>query len=206
MKYRIFAIKSFLLVLFLFVSHTTYTQYVGVSYYFQGVWNGWEGNDSPYNYQLYGSKHGYRVMKYGKRNADFFFRFWITDYITPNKKEIKQHFKTKTNWIYNGYVEYYVCDVYPTFEDCLKELHRPLYEEDTQWSSYQDKLAVIKANKIRKTGSFTPIGYKKVTKPAVIWIMPYKKYPKVYNIFFDNVGYAIDLGVWDKMFGKYDPK
>lgn len=199
-------IKKCLLGVFLLFPNVAFPQYIGVSYYYDGVWNGWDGHDRINYYHLYGSKHGFRVYRDGKRPADFFFRFWITDYKTPEKKDIKTHYKTKTKWIYKGYVEYYVCDVYPTFEDCLKELQRPLYKEDTEWSSYQEKLSVIKANMIRKTGSFSPIGYKKVTKPAEIWIMPYKKYPKVYNIWFDNVGYAINLGKADELYGKYDPK
>ena len=200
MRYRV-AIRKLLWVVLLFVSNTVYSQYIRVNYYYQDVWNGWDGTGWN-KYGLYGSKHGFRVYENGKRPADFFFRFWITDYKTPDKKDIKMHHKTNTKWIYNGYVEYYICDVYPTFEDCLRELQRPLYEEVLQWPSYKEKLALVKANQIKKTGSFSPIGYKKVTKPAVIWILPYKKYPKVYNIWFDNVGYAIDLGIADEFYGK----
>lgn len=204
MKRKILAFKILCLIIVLFTSNSTYSQFIGVNYYYQGVWNGWDGTGWN-KYDLYGSKHGFRVYEHGKRPADFFFRFWITDYKTPDKKDIKKHYKTNTKWVYYGYVEYYICDVYPTFENCLKELRRPLYKEDTQWF-YEEKLALVKANQIRKTGSFSPIGYKKVTKPAQIWILPYKKYPKVYNIWFDNVGYAIDLGIADKLYGKYNPK
>ena len=201
MKHKTLALRILFLTTVLFISSSMYSQFIGVSYYYQSVWNGWEG--AGWNkYDLYGNRHGFRVFEHDKRPADFFFRFWITDYKTPDKKDIKTHYKTNTKWVYSGYVEYYVCDVYPTFEDCLRELKRPLYEEDTQWTSYQEKLTVIKASQIRKNGSFTPIGYKKVTKPATIWIMPYKKYPRVYNIWFDNVGYAIDLGIADEFYGK----
>ncbi|WP_033147935.1 hypothetical protein [Prevotella sp. P6B1] len=197
-------IKKCLLGIFLLIPNVAFSQYIGVSYYYDGVWNGWDGTQWN-EYDLYGSRHGFRVYKHGERSADFFFRFWITDYTVPEKKDIKTHYKTNTKWIYDGYVEYYVCDVYPTFEDCLRELGRPLYKEDTQWSSYQEKLALVKAKNIRKNGYFNPIGYKKVTKPATIWIMPYKKYPRIYNIFFDGVGYAIDLGIADEYYGKYNP-
>jgi len=202
MKRIILALRILFLIIVMFTSNSMYSQYIGVNYYYQGVWNGWRGNKYMNMYHLYGNRNGLRVYEDGKRPADFFFRFWITDYSIPNKKDIKTHYKTNTKWIYKGYVEYYICDVYPTFEDCLRELQRPLYKEDTEWSSYQEKLSVIKANKIRKTGSFSSIGYKKVTKPAEIWILPYKKYPKVYNIWFDNVGYAIDLGIADELYGK----
>ena len=207
MKRIILALRILFLIIVMFTSNSMYSQYIGVSYYYQGVWNGWRGNNYMNMYHLYGSRHGYRVYEDGKRPADFFFRFWITDYSTPNKKDIKTHYKTNTKWIYKGYVEYYVCDVYPTFEDCLRELERPLYKDDVEDKIfYPEKLALVKANSIRKYGSFNPIGYKKVTKPAEIWIVPYKKYPRIYNIFFDNVGYAIDLGKADEFFGKYDPK
>lgn len=204
MVYKMSVMRKFLILTLLFISTSVYSQYIGVNYYYDGVWNGWYGNDKMNYFRLSGSRNGYRIFTNGDRPADFFFRFWITDYKIPEKKDIKTHFKTKTKWIYKGYVEYYVCDVYPTFEDCLRELERPLYKIDTEWSSYQEKLSVIKANMIRKTGSFSPIGYKKVTKPAEIWILPYKKYPKVYNIWFDNVGYAIDLGKADKFFGELE--
>lgn len=206
MRNKINTFRILLGVILWFISNSMYSQCIGVNYYYQGVWNGWDGNREMNKYQLYGNNHKLRVLKGGDRPADFFFRFWITNYTTPDKKDIKKHYKTKTKWIYQGYVEYYVCDVYPTFEDCLRELERPLYETDIQRTSYQEKLTMIKANQIRKTGSFSPIGYKKVTKPAEIWIMPYKKYPKVYNIWFDNVGYAIDLGITDKYYGELNSK
>ena len=205
MKYRIFALKSILISVLLFIPSLAFSQYIGVSYYYQGVWNGWHGNNLINHYHLYGNRYGFRVYTDGNRAADFFFRFWFTDYKIPDKKEIKTHYKTGTKWVYDGYVEYYVCDVYPTFEDCLSELGRPLYEEDTQWSSYQEKLALVKVKNIRENGYFNPIGYKKVTKPAKISITPYKKYPRIYNIYFDAVGYAIDLGIADEYYGKYNP-
>ena len=201
MEYRFLSIKGFLITLLLLFPSLVSSQGISVNYYYQDVWNGWDGNNWVNMYHVYGNKKGYRIFKDGKQPADFFIRFWMTDYNVPSKKEIKTHYKNKQNWAYNGYVEYYICDVYPTFEDCLKELRRPLYEDDTKWF-YKEKLAVVKANQIRKTGSFTPIGYKKVTKPDVIWLLTYKKYPRVYNIFFDNVGFALDLGRNDEFFGK----
>ena len=194
--------RKLLFLALLWIPQIAFSQYIGVSYYYQGVWSDWQGNHSMNFYHLYGSKNGFRVYNNGRGPEDFFFRFWITDYKTPNKKDIKSHYKTQTNWVYNGYVEYYICDVYPTFESCLKELHRPLLEIDTRSDSYPGMLAVVRANQIRKTGSYNPIGYKKVTKPATIWILPYKKYPRIYNVFFDNVGYAIDLGIADEYYGK----
>jgi len=65
---------------------------------------------------------------------------------------------------------------------------------------YDRKLSLIKANQIRNRGNFSPIGLKRVKKSATIKIMPYKKVPECYNFFFDNVGYAVDLGVYSTRF------
>jgi len=177
---------------------------ISTSHYYNGYWSQWKETDYDWvsigvkyaHIRLSGDFDGYCLYYKDSHPSEFFFRFSISDYIQPTKKEIKQHYKTHTKWIYSGTVEYYVCDVYPTFEDCIKELKRPLMKSDMNTSDYQSRLSVIKANQIRKTGHFSPIGYKKVTKNAEIRIMPYKKVPECYNFIFDNVGYAVDLGVF----------
>ena len=37
----------------------------------------------------------------------------------------------------------------------------------------------------------------KKTSRATIKIAPYKKHPRLYNIFFEDVAIAIDIGTWE---------
>lgn len=178
------------------------------AYYYNGYWSEWKETDYDYidfalkraKIRIAGNNGSFCLYTYGNHPSDFFFNFSITGYIPPTKKEIKEHFKTKQEWVYSGYVEYYICDVYPTIEDCFKELKRPLDKGDLQAYDYDRKLSLIKANQIRNRGNFSPIGLKRVKKSATIKIMPYKKVPECYNFFFDNVGYAVDLGVFSTRF------
>ncbi len=181
---------------------------ISTAYLYKGYWSNW--NEAGFEYVdimkkrsaigLAGNNGGFCLYKSSDHPSDYFFYFSITGYSTPTKKEIKKHYKAKEAWVYNGYVEYYVCDVYPTIEDCFKELGRPLQKSDLEAYDYNSKLSLMKASQIKKSGYFTPIGYKKIKKTATIKIMPYKKLPQVYNFFFDNVGYAIDLGMYYVLF------
>ena len=124
---------------------------------------------------------------------DIVLSFQINGFVVPSKKDIKKHYKNKIWWEYSGYVEYYICDLYPTVVDVFKEKGRLLREDDLSYSDYDRKLSTLKASKMAKGQSFNPIGFKKVRKNAIIKIAPYKKVPQVYNIYFDGGGYAIDL-------------
>lgn len=165
--------------------------------YYDGYWSRW----LPYGYyefpmkdvKLRGNYDGFIIYKYEDHPSNYFFKFNITGYTKPSKKDIKTHYKTDTWWVYNGIVEYYVCDVYPTLKDCMKQFKRLLLESDTQGSQYQEKLSLVRALQISQTGKFNPIGFKKVSKSATIKIAPYKDHPEVYNIYVDGVGYGIDL-------------
>lgn len=178
------------------------------AYLYKGYWSEWKETDYDYidlfvkraKIRIAGNKGSFCLYNYGNHPSDFFFNFSINGYAPPSKKAIKEHYKHKQQWVYNGYVEYFVCDVYPTIEDCFKELGRPLNKSDLEAYDYNSKLSVIKASQIKNRGSFTPIGLKRVKKSATIKIMPYKKVPECYNFFFDDVGYAVDLGVYSTRF------
>ena len=210
MKYKSFIIRYYLLCTFSLSTICAFSQTqrgISTAYLYKGYWSKWvDGGKNYYGtwgeskIGLAGTNDHFCIYDTGKHPSDFYFKFTISNYVQPTKKEIKKHYKTKTKWEYNGYVEYYVCDLYPTFEDCLKELSRPLKSSDVETEEYNRKLSVLRASKMSKGLSFAPIGYKKITRPATITIMPYKKLPQCYNFFFDNVGYAIDLGMFYVVF------
>lgn len=162
---------------------------------YDGYWGDWK---SCYQwYRIYGSYNGFLIYVNDEHPSDYFFSFTIDNRTAPSKKEVKEHFKSKTWWEYQGTVEYYVCDVYPTIKDCFKEFGRPLRKSDLKTTEYSGKLSVLRATRIRQQGSFVAQGVTKRTARATIKIAPYSHKtlkPRVYNIYFDNVGFGIDLG------------
>jgi len=163
-------------------------------YYYDGYWSDWK---SQYDWEIKGSYNGFIIYDKFTHPSNYFFKFYVAGRIAPDKKEIKQHYKSKTWWEYGGSVEYYVCDVYPTFKDCIKELGRPLKKEDLETTEYQNKLSILRASYLSKGNSFSPTGLTKKSSPAKIKIAPYpkkSKVPQVYNIWFDGVGLGFDMG------------
>ena len=212
MKYSVIIRYLFIFISLFYVIPASSQKGLSTCYYYNQYWSEWEETEFDWvdirlkaaRTRVSGDFLGFCLYNRDEHPSNYFFKFKITNYYARTKKDIKEHYKNNTPWVYQGTVEYYICDVYPTFEDCLKELKRPLKQSDINTSDYQQRLSLVRANKIRKTGSFTPIGLKRVVKNAEIRIMPYKKYIRCYNFFFDNVGYAIDLGpdgVYDKMLG-----
>ena len=166
-----------------------------VSYYYDGYWSDWK---SQYYWDINGSYNGFIIYDKYAHPSNYFFKFYVAGRIAPDKKEIKQHYKTRTWWEYGGSVEYFVCDVYPTFKDCIMEFGRPLKKEDLETKDYQNKLSILRASYLSKGKSFSPVGLMKKSSPAKIKIAPYPKKsyaPQVYNIWFDGVGLAFDMGI-----------
>lgn len=163
--------------------------------YYNGFWGDW----SDYWTCCWGNYSGFILYSSGEHKSNYHFGFQIDGYTTPTKKEIKEHKKSDTWWTYTGTVEYYISDVYPTFKSCLMELGRPLEEKDTKDYDYiYKKLPLARATNMRKYGK--TIGFTKVTSKATIKIAPYKKHPDTYNIWVDDVGFAISLN--DHSFAK----
>ena len=73
---------------------------------------------------------------------------------------------------YSGFVEYYVTEQYPTITAILRAFEFPKFN----CNSGSDGNPCVKR-----------------TARATIKIAPYKKRPKCYNIYFDNIGVAIDM-------------
>lgn len=188
MKYKKILLIALLL---LGVSDVAYSKFhLKHCVYYNNFWGDWKQFEDCI---IKGDYNGFYLYEDNKHPSEYFFKFEISGYIAPSKKDIKQHYKTKTWWEYSGYVEYYICDLYPTVVDIFKEKGRLLREYDLSFSDYNRRLSTLKASKMAKGESFNPIGFKKVRRNAKIKIAPYKKIPQCYNIYFDGGGYGIDL-------------
>lgn len=165
--------------------------YVHFAFYYDGYWGKWKFDSGT---KIHGNYSGFVIYSnFHDHPSKYFFKFSIDNYIKPEKKAIKKHFKDKMWWEYQGTVEYYICDLYPTLTDFVKIEYRFLRDFDVSDAEYEKKLSAMKASKMLKGQSFTPIGFKKVSKRATIKIAPYKDVPRVYNIYTDDCGIALDL-------------
>ena len=169
-------------------------EYKQACYYYDGYWSNWK---IQFDWKIQGSYNGFIIYNKYEHPSNYFFKFYVVGRIAPDKKEIKQHYKTQTWWEYEGSVEYYVCDIYPTFKDCIKQFGRPLLKEDLETMEYQNKLSVLRASYLSKGKSYTPTGLIRKQSPAKIKIAPYPKKsyaPQVYSFVFDGVGMGFDMG------------
>ncbi len=146
-----------------------------------GYWGEWKRhtyrhpiNSLPveYEYSLYGNYSGFIIYKKGAHPSEFIFKFNTDSYSTPNNKQKKYHLKNNLWFVYSGTVEYYVTEKYPTIAAVLKAFEFPYFNCNSGSS-----------------------GSPCVKRTAKAWIKiePYKKRPKCYNIYFDDVAVAIDM-------------
>lgn len=173
--------------------NVAYSQDMKLCFFYDGYWGDW--NEHSY-IKIQGSYNGFIMYHKYSHPSDYFFKFEINHREPPTKKEVKEHEKYKTWWVYSGYVEYYVCDVYPTYKDCVKNFRRFLRKTDLEDEFYQRDLSIIRASCLSKGQSFTPMGYKKVRSNATIKIAPYSHKtmrPMCYNIYFDGFALGIDM-------------
>lgn len=174
--------KLRLLFLALFAICTNFAKgQLSTNAYYDGYWGGWkqqyiQGYSMRTDYyQVYGNYYGFIVFRKGDHPSKYVFKFNIDNTIMPTKKEIKYHYKQKIWYEYSGSVEYFVSESDPTIKGILRQWGFPLYSYDS--NSHKGE----------------PIA-KRVAK-AKIKIEPYKDHPRVYNIWFDDVGIALDLGL-----------
>lgn len=135
-----------------------------------GNWTGWSG--PSINLGIRGGYAGFTIGDIWGGEWDPWFRFTIDNFYIPDKETRSQRVKSKTWYEYTGTVEYYVDDDAPSAYACFKEYGH-------------DMFVSMRGHENR--------GIKKIVSRARIKIEPYKEHPKVYNIFYDNVGLGIDL-------------
>lgn len=159
--------RMFFTVFFCFIAFVqSYAQFRVCAYY-DGYWGQWS---DVYWMDGTGSYSGFAIHAKGDHPSNFVFRFQIDSYQEPSKEVLKAHRKSKEWFTYTGTVEYYVIESEPTIKDVLKSSGFPYWNPT-------------------KTKGPCP---KRVAK-ATIKIAPYSSHPKVYNFWFDGVGFGLDL-------------
>ena len=175
----IFMKKSIVLIIFISYVFVTKAQ-ISTCCYLNGYWGEWKSHTTRYGfgipntneYNLYGGYSGFIIYKKGTHPSEYIFKFQAYAYSTPDKKTIKEHRKNNVWYEYPGIVEYYVTEDFPTIDGILKVWQFPQFNCNS--------------------GSIGNPCVKRVAA-AKIKIAPYKKRPQVYNIWFDDVGVAIDM-------------
>lgn len=76
-------------------------------------------------FSIRGTADGFCLYRNGRHPSDFFFRLTISNPSKYSDSEIKKHYKAwksgeqACGLMYDGVVEYYVTDVYPTIKDLI---------------------------------------------------------------------------------------
>ena len=165
--------KKILGIILLTVIATCYAHaQISTCAYYDGYWGKWKLQAEAYTnrswYSLYGNYSGFIVYLTSVHPSEYCFKFQIDSYNQPSQDDIKYHWKNNIWYEYSGYVEYFVDRWAPTIKKSLQE----------------NSFASV------SKGEYSQMK----TSRATIKIAPYKKRPKVYNIWFEDVGIAIDLG------------
>lgn len=132
-----------------------------------GIWGEWE---KQYSLAISGSIR--QGLIYDIDSAPYYYDFkWVIEnYHSPTNEEIKECKKKGDGYFkYNGYVEYFVTEEYPTIQSLI-ELGS-IYIWPSEVKGYGYKPVKRKAN-------------------AQIWVSAEKK-PHYFQFFFDGVGVAI---------------
>ncbi len=142
--------------------------------YRDGFWGNWSEVGS--SARFYGNYSGFMIYNSSVGQWDWGFKFQISGFSIPPKKARKQRIKNNQWYEYKGTVEYFISDDYPNYYAYVKGSTYPKF---------------IAAESFTKQNG-RPV--KKIVVPATIKIAPYKDHPRVYNIYFQNVGIAISMG------------
>lgn len=162
-------LKRFFFVLFCLYLYLSANAQIRTTAYYDGNWTSWS---APF--LNLGIRGGYAGFTIGDTFGgwDPLVKFTIDNFYIPDKETRKQRVKSNTWYEYTGTVEYYIDDDAPSAYVCFK-----------RWRSATFVSQMYHENR----------GIKKIVSRARIRIAPYKDHPKVYTIFYDNVGLGIDL-------------
>ena len=159
----------FIISLLLCISFNSEAQ-IWANAYFDGYWGEWKSMGPVA--KIKGNYDGFIIYLDKEGPWEYRFKFTVNNMTFPDKKQRKKDIKTDTWYTFTGTVEYYISDDYPT---------------------------ILSAFRAKKEVTFLPAKLqsgrptKKVTSRATIKIAPFKDLPKCYNIWFDNVGFGINL-------------
>lgn len=113
-----------------------------------------------------GNYDGFIIYRQKDGPWEYRFKFKIDNMSFPNKEQREIDIKANKWYQFSGTVEYYIAFQFTSALEIFRWYKGPY---------------------------FCPPG-DKITSRATIKIAPFKDYPKVYTIFYDNVGFGIDLG------------
>ena len=137
----------------------------GVSSYINGFWSEWK-TPLPLLYAK-GNCDNLVLYTKGEHPSDFCVHLTIKGFQNKiDKKEKKRRLKENDSYQYNGTIEFYLSETAPTVLNWIKFFGGIM----TPNPKYKDAY--------------------KVSYPAIIKIKPYKDYPELYMVFFENMGIA----------------
>lgn len=161
--------KFLLLVSLLFCLSLSSSAQIQFSAYFDGFWSPWT---EVANARVYGNYEGFVVHTVSEGPWDYRFKFTINNFKVPNKKQRKKDLKAKRYYEFSGTVEYYISDIYPSALSAFRDHKGPHLLPSKNKRGYPAK---------------------KITSKATIRVAPFKDYPRLYNIWYDNVAIGIYL-------------
>ena len=157
----------FIILALFFVTNNAFSQ-IRDNAYFDGYWGKW----SYSGVEIHGNYDGFITYYESEGPWEYRFKFTIDNFKVPNKKQMKKDIKANKWYEYSGTVEYYMTDDLGTIYNVFKKNKLPVF-------------VCAKLGDGRKT--------RKIKSKAKICIAAFKNQPEVYNFWFDNVGYAINL-------------
>lgn len=180
MKTRTLVLTFICCIAFAFNATAQSTDPLQLQYYYDGYWSGWRGSWSMVHAK--GTFDGFCLYSLNCHPSEYFFKFYISNPSAYSEQEIKQHYKTKEWLEYNGVVEYYVTDDYPTIKSQLKAIQQGKLYWGWIGGDYNRK-----DNK-----EYGGIAVKRTAK-AKISIQPFKLRHnwRCYNIWFDDVAIGV---------------
>lgn len=139
---------------------------VTYSAYINGIWGAWSQKYTDYYYGRFSEV--YHIGD-NRHPSEYSWKLTLHDFVRPDSKQMKEHYKKKEEWEYSGTLEYYVSDAYPTSLSQLKAF---------------GYLAVTPSLHDVSKGQ-TPCVKRR--QEVTVKILPYKDYPHYYNVFYHDV-------------------
>lgn len=130
-----------------------------------GIWGAWTSDGRDYYYGRFSEVYRIGEMRHP---SEYGWKLSLENFVKPSKEDIKKHYKNQIWWDYNGLLEYYVTDEYPTALSQIRE---------------KNCLSVVPWLHDVSKGQ-TPC-VKRVMR-VFVTIAPYKDYPHCYCINFRN--------------------
>lgn len=156
--------KKLLIFIFLLVATLPCLGQIYTCTNINGYWGKWE---QQYVCSITGNFDNFVLHSSIQHPSEYYCKVVIQNFSVPDKKTKRIHNKNKIWYEYTGYIEYYVAS----------------------WWDEGDFVSVFPSGAPYSTKN----GYRLKRSKATIKIAPYKKSPRVYNIWFEGYGVGIQL-------------